>query len=348
MLLTEAGRALAARAGDLLERAEAAEAELASLAGGAVSGTVRVAAFQTAALRIVTPALAAVAAAHPRVRVEVTEAELEDAVPRLRLGHLDAVIGDEYDGLPRRRPAELTREPLMREEVRLALPAGHPLASRRRVPLARLAQAPWAAAQPGTGHREMHVRTCRALGGFEPDLRHSSDDLLILLELVRTGGACALLPDLVEAEGDPGVAVRSIAEGRVGREVFLLTRRTRPAALEVFVEALRAASRSLGRQRQAHGEARVAGPRLHGELSLVLLDHDAVGDLQPDPRAGAHGLGGEERLEDAALDLLGNAGAVVGDRDEEGAGLHGRGDGDGAPSRPARRGRWRGGWSRPG
>jgi DNA-binding transcriptional LysR family regulator len=242
VLLTEAGRALAARAGDLLERAEAAEAELASLAGGAVSGTVRVAAFQTAALRIVTPALAAVAAAHPRVRVEVTEAELEDAVPRLRLGHLDAVIGDEYDGLPRRRPAELAREPLMREEVRLALPAGHPLANRRRVPLARLAHAPWAAAQPGTGHREMHVRTCRALGGFEPDLRHSSDDLLILLELVRAGGACALLPDLVEAEGDPGVAVRSIAEGRVGREVFLLTRRTRPAALEVFVEALRAAS----------------------------------------------------------------------------------------------------------
>ena len=85
----------------------------------------------------------------------------------------------------------------------------------------------------------MHVRTCRALGGFEPDLRHASDDLLILLELVRSGGACALLPELVGAEADPGVAVRSLAEGRVGREVFLLTRRTRPAALEAFVSALR-------------------------------------------------------------------------------------------------------------
>jgi DNA-binding transcriptional LysR family regulator len=173
------------------------------------------------------------------VRIEVAEAELEEAVPRLRLGHLDAVIGDEYEGLPRSRPAELQREALMGEQVRLALPAGHPLARRARVPLARLSGAAWAAAQPGTGHREMHVRTCRALGGFDPDLRHASDDLLILLELVRSGGACALLPDLVGAGSERGVAVRPLAEGRVGREVFLLTRRTRPPALEAFVGALR-------------------------------------------------------------------------------------------------------------
>ncbi len=77
------------------------------------------------------------------------------------------------------------------------------------MPIARLAAVPWAACQPGTGHREMHLRVCRRLGGFEPDLRYSSDDFLILLELVRTTGAGALLPDLVLGYGAPGVAVRA-------------------------------------------------------------------------------------------------------------------------------------------
>jgi DNA-binding transcriptional LysR family regulator len=106
----------------------------------------------------------------------------------------------------------------------------------------QLADAEWAACQPGTGHREMQIRACRRLGGFEPDLRHASDDFLILLELVRTTGAFALLPDLVLQQGAPGVAVRAIAEGSIGREVFLITRRTRTPAVEAVAAALSTAA----------------------------------------------------------------------------------------------------------
>ena len=242
--LTEAGRVLARHARKLLDGVEAAEAELAAGALGRIAGTVRLAAFQSAALRVAAPAAAAVAAAHPDVRVEIVEAEVEAAVPDLRLGHLDAVIGDEYGGLPVPRHADLVREPLLREEIRVVLPADHQLAARRRVPVAALRDAAWAATQPGTGHREMHVHACRRLGGFEPDLRHASDDFLILLELVRTVGACALLPELALAYGAPGVAVRPPAEGRVEREVFLLTRSTRPPALAAMTAALREAART--------------------------------------------------------------------------------------------------------
>ena len=108
--------------------------------------------------------------------------------------------------------------------------------------MARLADAEWAACQPGTGHREMQIRACRRLGGFEPDLRYASDDFLIQLELVRTTGACALLPDLVLGYGAPGVAVRAIAEGTIGREAFLLTRATRTPAVEAVAAALKAAA----------------------------------------------------------------------------------------------------------
>jgi DNA-binding transcriptional LysR family regulator len=236
--LTDAGRALVRHAAVLLDGMEAAEAEVAAIAAGQPAGVVRVSAFQSAFLRIVAPAVAALARSHPGIRVEVTEAEVEEAVPSLRLRQLDAVVGDEYSGQPRPVHGDLARESLVREQVRLVLPDTHPQASDQRVRMAQLAGARWAACQPGTGHREMQIRTCREFGVFEPDLRYASDDFLILVEMVRTAGACALLPDLVLGYGVPGVAVRSLAEGTIDREVFLLTRATRTPAIEAVAAAL--------------------------------------------------------------------------------------------------------------
>jgi DNA-binding transcriptional LysR family regulator len=238
--LTEAGQVLVRHAASLLDGVEAAEAELANLAAGQVAGVVRVAAFQSAFLRIVAPAVAALGRSHPDVRVEATEREVEEAAPALRLRQLDVVVGDEYEGQPRAIHADLDRERLLREQVRLVLPAGHPEAAHERVAMRRLAGAGWSACQPGTGHRAMHVRACRELGGFEPDLRHASDDLLILLELVRSAGALALLPDLVLGLGTPGVAVRPLEEGAITREVFLLTRASRTPAVAAVADALAA------------------------------------------------------------------------------------------------------------
>jgi DNA-binding transcriptional LysR family regulator len=262
--LTDAGHVLVRHAVTLLGGMEAAEAELAGIAAGRPAGVVRVSAFQSAFLRIVAPAVAALATSHPDVRVEATEAEVETAVPALRLQQLDAVVGDEYEGQPRAIHDDLTRESLVREQVRLVLPEDHPQADRRRVPLARLATEGWAACQPGTGHREMQIRACRQLGGFEPDLRYASDDFLILLELVRTTGACALLPDMVLGYGAPGVAVRSPAEGTIGREVFLLTRRTRTPAVTAVAAALHDAASSDARAagRPSRGRDSSARPRV--------------------------------------------------------------------------------------
>lgn len=246
--LTDAGRLLVDHADALLAGVEAAEADLAAV-GGTVAGVVRVAGFQTAILRLVAPAVAALGREHPGVRVEVAEAELEDAVPALRLQAVDLVLGDEYEGLPRARPAGLEREDLLREQIRLVLPARDALARRRRVPIAALRDAAWATAQPGTGHREMVVRTCRARGDFDPDLRHRSNDLLALLELVRSAGAVSLLPDLVGMRDDDGVAVRDLADGALHRTVFALVRRgtgARPA-LAAFRAALRSAADAAGR-----------------------------------------------------------------------------------------------------
>lgn len=240
--LTAAGQVLVRHAAALLDGLEAAEAELATVAAGRAAGVVRVAAFQSAFLRIVAPAVRALATSHPDVRVEAGEIELEQAAPALRLQQLDVVVGDEYEGQPRAIHADLHRESMLRERIHVVLPADHPELGVGRVPMRRLAGIPWAACHPGTGHREMQVRVCRQFGGFEPDLRYSSDDFLILLELVRTTGAATLLPDLVFGYGAPGVAVRLPAEGTVGREVFLLTRRSRTPAVAAVAAALSTAA----------------------------------------------------------------------------------------------------------
>lgn len=240
--LTPAGHALVVRAEVLLDEVEAAEAELAAIAAGTVAGVVKVAAFQSALIRIVAPAVRALAQEHPDIRVEVTEAEVEDSVPALRLQHLDVVVGDEYEEQPRPVHAELHRETLLREQINVVLPADHPAAAGERVTLADLAAMPWAACQPGTGHHQMHLRVCRQIGGFEPDVRYTSDDFLILLELARSTGSATLLPDLVHAREAPGVVVRELAEGSVGRVVYVLTRQAAPPAVAAVAAALHAAA----------------------------------------------------------------------------------------------------------
>ena len=125
--LTDAGQLLARHARVLLSAAEAAEADLAALSGE-VRGTVRAGGLQSAARRLLVPAVARMMIDHPQVRVEIFELELEQALPGLRLGAVDLVIGDEYDGHPRPRPAGLRFALLHEEPLKVVLPARHPLA----------------------------------------------------------------------------------------------------------------------------------------------------------------------------------------------------------------------------
>ncbi len=244
--LTEAGLTLARHAERLLAAAEEAEAELAA-ADGSVTGTVRIAAFQTATLALIPSALSALALAHPQLRLEVIEAEPEAALHALALGELDLVIADEWEYVPRIRLEGLLREELLSERVRLVLPAGHPLAGGGKpVRLAALAEAPWACGPPPSAHDKLVQRACRVLGGFSPDVRHRSTDLLVLFTLVRTGHAVTLLPDLVRAEEDSTLAVRDLAEGPLTRLVFTAVRAAtaeRPALAAVRASLREAARR---------------------------------------------------------------------------------------------------------
>ncbi|GAA2873795.1 LysR family transcriptional regulator [Actinoplanes cyaneus] len=227
--LNDAGRLLVQHTRVLLAAAEAAEADLAAL-GGDVRGTVRAGGLQSAARRLLVPAVATMMAGHPRVRVEIFELEIEQALPGLRLGAVDLVIGDEYDGHPRPRPAGLRFAVVLEEPIKVVLPAAHPLArGGGPVAIAGLRNEVWTSSAEGTGHHAMVESTCRALGGYEPDLRHRSNDADVQLELVRVGAAVALMPPLALPSGDHGLAVRDVAETALRRRLIVVTRETPPA-----------------------------------------------------------------------------------------------------------------------
>ena len=240
--LTDEGHTLVLRAGELLAHVEEVEAELASRAG-TVHGTVRVAAFQTAALALVVPAEERLADAHPELRIELLDAEAETSLPELERGAVDVAVAEEYEHAPRARSRAIHREYLEPDEMLLALPPGHEAArGGGDVELSSLADSTWVTAGEDTAYSDMLVRMCRATGGFEPDIRHRASDMTVMLALVARGRAVAMVPALGQPERDEAVAVRGIAEQRFTRDVFAAVRavdRERPATRAV-VEALSA------------------------------------------------------------------------------------------------------------
>jgi DNA-binding transcriptional LysR family regulator len=244
--LTDAALVLVGHADALLQRAALAEADLAA-AAGTVTGRARIAGFQSVLVRLAMPAIEALGRDAPRLRCEVIEAEPEQALPALALGDIDLVLGDEWQHQPLRLPGGVQRHDLFRDAVDLVLPAGHPAARRHpdAVPLAELAGEAWATGHAGMAWEEMVQRTCRELGGFQPDIRHRTNDATVSLALVARGLGVTLLPDLVLASGYPGTVRRAIAEGPVARVILAATRATdaaRPSTQALLAAVRRAAA----------------------------------------------------------------------------------------------------------
>jgi DNA-binding transcriptional LysR family regulator len=248
--LTDPALVLVDHAEALLDRVALAEADLAA-AAGTVAGRGRIAGFQSVALHLALPAIEALARGAPRLRCELIEAEPEQALPALALGDVDLVLGDEWQHQPWRLSKDLQRHELLRDPVQLVLPARHPTARRHRdaVPLAELAGEAWTTSHAGMAWEEMTQRTCRQHGGFDPDIRHRTNDATVSLALVAGGLAVALLPDLALRDRRAGTTLRSIAEASVSRAIFAVTRAadSRRPSTQALVAAVREAVTSMAR-----------------------------------------------------------------------------------------------------
>lgn len=194
--LTPQAEILVRHTNQLLEQLEAMESEVnASL--NEVSGTIRLAVFQSAALGIVPQTLTALSATYPQLRVEVTQREPESALASVWEREFDLVIAEQYPRHHATKHSELDREMLCFDSLRLATAPGSGIRS-----IGDAAQIPWVMEPRGTASRHWAEQTCRS-AGFEPDVRFETADLQAHIRLVESGNAAAILPDLVWAGEEP-------------------------------------------------------------------------------------------------------------------------------------------------
>jgi DNA-binding transcriptional LysR family regulator len=245
--LTDAALVLAGHADGLLERAAAAEADLAA-ASGEVVGRARVAGFHSVLVHIGVPAIAVLRERAPGLRCEAVEAEPEHALPALARGDVDLVLADEWPSHPLALPPGAVARDVVEDPVRVVLPAGHRLVrdDGRAVPLAALADEPWVSGHTGMAWERMTQDTCRSAAGFTPDIRHRAADASVALALVARGLAVTLLPDLALAGHAEPVAVRAIRGDEAHRGIVAVTRSTdanRPSTRALLAEVRHAGER---------------------------------------------------------------------------------------------------------
>lgn len=238
--LTGAGHALAARAGEVLDVLSAARADLDRLTGS-LGGPVSIAAVASAAVTFVSDAACELARAHPGIVLAVTVAEPARALALLLAGDVDLVVVDEYDYVPLALPDFVVSRELCAEPLVLTVASGW--TGKRRPALAELADAEWVM-PPDDAACGLAVRSACRAAGFEPRVRWTSDDMLVLARAVAAGHGIAVLPRLSVALDAAAVEVRPLREPKLARRLSAVARSSalgRPAVAAVL-EALAAAA----------------------------------------------------------------------------------------------------------
>ncbi|MBG6084367.1 LysR substrate-binding domain-containing protein [Zhihengliuella flava] len=236
--LTPQAQVLVAHAEELLASLERTEAALAA-SQTEITGTVKVAVFQTAALALMPNTLRRLREEHPDVRVQMYQHEPETALRETWVREFDLVVAEQYPGHSAPHFPGLDRQPLLRDAIRLAVPH-HPDTPEGFFRVDKLEDAaplPWVMEPAGSALRHWATQVCR-LAGFEPDVRYETADLQAHVQLVESGNAVALLPDLIWTQREPGARMIELPEWP-RREVFTAIRDS--TASNPAVAAVRAA-----------------------------------------------------------------------------------------------------------
>jgi DNA-binding transcriptional LysR family regulator len=218
---TAAGMTLLSHADGILARLEAAESDLAAIAGGR-GGALRMASFPTAGATLMPAAIAAFRSDFPEVRLSLAEGEPNEIAPRLRAGEFDLALLFEFHDVGDKLGAGLRRTTLFEDPMDVALPAGHRLAERKELRLADLQDEDWVQTSANSPCARHVVRSCHS-AGFDPQVSFESDDYQTVQGLVAAGVGVALIPRLALTRVHRGIVVRALAPPRPDIVVRALT-----------------------------------------------------------------------------------------------------------------------------
>jgi DNA-binding transcriptional LysR family regulator len=240
--LTEAGEALVRHADALSASLAAAESELATFREG-VQGTLRVAAFPTAARALLPSAIASLGARHPGLRVNLRDLETSESLVALTHDEVDIAVVDEYDEVSRLREGDIDLLPLLRDGIHVAVPSARSAAvvadGAPAVPLEALREEAWIMDTESSSIHQAVLRACRR-AGFQPNVRAYCKDYSVIIALVEAGLGVAMLPGLALRDR-PIRAVVLPVDPPLERSVLVAVkpeRRGHPAVAAMLAELL--------------------------------------------------------------------------------------------------------------
>ena len=189
--LTPAGRRLAEHGRGILVAVTAAELDLA--ARDEPHGRLRVAGYTSALRHRLTPALPALHAAYPAMRVDLHESEPDETEALLDEDRVDLGLVWDYTLVPRVWRHVAT--PIGETPMLLAVPPGSRVPDRIAGPadLEPLRELDWIGNSRDGGDDELAERLC-AIAGWTPRVRHRADSLELLADLVAAGQGVSVLP----------------------------------------------------------------------------------------------------------------------------------------------------------
>jgi DNA-binding transcriptional LysR family regulator len=227
--LTPVGQALLAHAETVVGELRTAEQTVQAMLGAEPS-RLAVGTFASAGQSLVPRALARFRRQHPGVALTLLDLEPPDGYGLVSSGDLDLLITHRYPGGSLPDPRGLRRQLLVRDPLRLVLPAAHPRAHGPQVTIAELAGDDWISGSNGTPNRVCLELAARD-ASVEPRIAYETRDYQVTLALVEAGLGVSLVPASVLGRGRrQAVVIRQPRGTSLVREIYLVHRR-RSAAL---------------------------------------------------------------------------------------------------------------------
>lgn len=254
--LTDRGRTLFDRAIEILAAVEGAKR---ALTEDVDAGQLTVGAIPTIAPYLLPPLLKRFLRDYPKTEVTVSENLTEYTIQACLEGDIDVGVL----ALPISED-QLAIEPLLTEELLLAMAAGHPLAARRNVSMQDVSLERFVLLSETHCLGRQVVSFCKGQS-CQPAISCRSAQLLTVQELVAAGNGVSLIPQMaVSADRSQQTKYRSLTGEKPTRTIAMIWRKNRyhGPAVERFIAALRdyaANGRSANgrRKRVRTGERRV-------------------------------------------------------------------------------------------
>src|SRR3954470_24532993 len=249
--LTPAGEVLVRHASALLDASRRAE-EAVREAAGVGRASVRVAAFPSAAAGLLPAATRELRARRPDAELSLVVLEDDPALEALLAGRVDVATIVQSPLRPSTPRPGVDYIAIAYDEMRVAVAADHPLATRASVTFEELRHEPWLITEvAGTCADSNVVLNAFRDAGYEPNVRFASDDYQALQGMAASGIGVALIPTLATVSSRSDVIVLPLRGKAPARQIVAAVREGEANPLvDHMIESLRRAAHSLGRRSQ--------------------------------------------------------------------------------------------------